>query len=70
MVLNESNCILRNQFVSFFAANIQIKSDNSHHLLLFIKKSLKKLEMFGNDVYLCTDKSRLLPIRTAYPAGR
>ena len=33
------------------------------------QKYLKKLVRFGNNVYLCTDKSRSLPIRTAYPAG-
>ena len=33
------------------------------------KKSLKKLGIFRNNAYLCTDKSRPLPIRTAYPAG-
>jgi len=33
------------------------------------KKSLKKLGIFRNNAYLCIDKSRPLPIRTAYPAG-
>ena len=32
-------------------------------------KKFKKLGRFGNNVYLCIDKSRPLPIRTAYPAG-
>ena len=33
------------------------------------QKKLKKLGIFENSTYLCTDKSRPLPIRTAYPAG-
>lgn len=35
----------------------------------FWKKYLKKLWNIKNKAYLCSDKSRPLPIRTAYPAG-
>ncbi len=34
-----------------------------------IENNLKKLGIFEKSTYLCTDKSRPLPIRTAYPAG-
>ena len=30
--------------------------------------NLTKIGLFENNVYLCIDKSRSLPIRTAYPA--
>ena len=33
------------------------------------QKCLKKFGRFRNKAYLCNDKSRPLPIRTAYPAG-
>ena len=36
---------------------------------LFIEKILKNVCKFQKKRYLCTDKSRPLPIRTAYPAG-
>ena len=50
-------------------ANIQKVWELRWFSTLFIEKILIKVCRFQKKHYLCTDKSRPLPIRTAYPAG-
>ena len=50
-------------------ANLRKVFDFKYFLLVFQQKNLRIVCRFKKKHYLCTDKSRPLPIRTAYPAG-
>lgn len=50
-------------------ANLRKVFDFKYFLLVFQRKKLRIVCRFKKKHYLCNDKSRPLPIRTAYPAG-
>ena len=50
-------------------ANLRKVFDFKYFLLVFQRKKLRIVCRFKKMQYLCTNKSRPLPIRTAYPAG-
>ena len=50
-------------------AKLQKVFDFKYFLLVFQQKIFRIVCRFKKMHYLCTDKSRPLPIRTAYPAG-
>ena len=64
-----THCFLEAAVRTESDANLRKVFDFKYFLLVFQQKIFRIVCRFKKMHYLCTDKSRPLPIRTAYPAG-